>query len=224
METSALFATQPAPEAVDLYRRWLGFLEEEFERHHSPERRSEIVRDQLYQLYLGHPHGGRPDLSLNSELPGNVLTFSLDPANATMEAGGYPEIDVERYAERKPLLWFWLMFDRSPVGLNEWLGLRLRAMLGRYLFAHMGKGVRIGRGVEIDFGYNLSIEDGAVIGEGVRLGDRGGIHIGPGAEIGAFARIDSGEEATVIGARARIARFAVVRAGQRLPDGAVVQG
>ena len=41
----------PAPEAEEIYRRWLRFLDEEFTRHHSPERRSEIVSDQLYQLY-----------------------------------------------------------------------------------------------------------------------------------------------------------------------------
>ncbi len=49
----------PAPEAEEVYRRWIKFLDEEFVRHRSPERRAEIVRDQLYQLYLGRPHGGK---------------------------------------------------------------------------------------------------------------------------------------------------------------------
>jgi len=47
----------PGPEAEEVYRRWLQFLDDEFVRHSSPERRAEIVRDQLYQLYLGRPHG-----------------------------------------------------------------------------------------------------------------------------------------------------------------------
>ena len=47
----------PAPEAEEIYRRWIQFLDDEFTRHHNPERRAEVVRDQLYQLYLGRPHG-----------------------------------------------------------------------------------------------------------------------------------------------------------------------
>ncbi len=43
----------PTPEAEEVFRRWIRFLDEEFYRHRSPERRAEIVRDQLYQLYLG---------------------------------------------------------------------------------------------------------------------------------------------------------------------------
>ena len=43
----------------------------------TPERRAEIVRDQLYQLYLGRPHGGKLNLTLTSELPGNVSASRL---------------------------------------------------------------------------------------------------------------------------------------------------
>jgi len=59
----------PTPEAEEVFRRWIRFLDEEFYRHRSPERRAEIVRDQLYQLYLGRPHGGKPNVTLSSELP-----------------------------------------------------------------------------------------------------------------------------------------------------------
>ena len=76
----------PAPEAEEIYRRWIQFLDHEFTRHHNPERRAEVVRDQLYQLYLGRPHGRKLNLMLASELPGNVLTLSLDPNNVTLEA------------------------------------------------------------------------------------------------------------------------------------------
>src|ERR1700760_2258231 len=107
----------PAPEAEEVSRRWIQFLDDESPRHHHPERRSEIVRDQLYQLYLGRPHGGKLNVTLTSELPGNVLSMSLDPENVTLEAGHYPEVDRERFAPIKPLLWFWMMFDRSPIGL-----------------------------------------------------------------------------------------------------------
>src|ERR1700677_676387 len=172
---------RPAPEAEEVYRRWLQFLDDEFVRHNSPERRAEIVRDQLYQLYLGRPHGGKLNLTLTSELPGNVLSMSLDPEKVTREGEHFSDADMKRFADRKPLLWFWQMFDRSPIGLNHWLGIRFRCMLGRHLFAKMGKGVRIDHGVELVYGYNLSMGDGVTIRQGVLLNDRGGITIGKGA-------------------------------------------
>ena len=181
----------PAPEAEEVYRRWLQFLDDEFIRHSSPERRSEIVRDQLHQLYLGRPHGTKSTSRLTSELPGTILALSLDPANVTLEAEYFADTDRERYAGRKPLLWFWKMFDRSPIGLNHWLGLRFRCMLGRHIFDHLGAGVKIYHGVELNFGYNLSIGDGVIIRQGALLNDRGGLTIGEGAVIGSFSRIFS---------------------------------
>ena len=131
----------PAPEAEEVYRRWIQFLDDEFIRHSSPERRAEIVRDQLYQLYLGRPHGGKlePDADLAS-CPATCSALSLDPDNVTLEAEHFADADRERYARRKPLLWFWQMFDRSPIGLNHWLGLRFRCMLGRHIFDAPGRG------------------------------------------------------------------------------------
>ena len=226
-------APRPTPEAEEIYRRWLQFLDDEFTRHRVPERRAEIVRDQLYQLYLGRPFGGKLNVTLTSELPGSVLSLSMDPENVTLEAGYYPDVDRQRYAERKPLLWFWQMFDRSPVGLNHWLGLRFRCMLGRHLFAHMGKGVKINRGVDLTYGYNLWIGDGVTIRQRALLSDRGGITIGDHAVIGSFARVFSHVHdpadyekvrlvPTEIGARARVASHAIVLAGQHVGEGEAV--
>ncbi len=223
----------PAPEAEEVYRRWIQFLDDEFSRHHSPERRAEIVRDQLYQLYLGRPHGGKLNLTLTSELPGNVVSLSLDPENVTLEAEHFPDADRVRYNQRKPLLWFWQMFDRSPVGTNHWLGLRFRCMLGRHIFAHMGSGVKIYHGVDLTFGYNLSIEDGVTIRQRALLNDRGGITIGKGVVIGSFARVYSHTHSpgnydqvtlvpTVIGPGARIGSHAIVLAGRSVGEGEVV--
>ena len=106
----------PTPEAEEVFRRWIRFLDEEFYRHRSPERRAEIVRDQLHQLYLGRPHGTKPNVALTSELPGNVLSFSLDPENVTLDAEYFTDVDPVEFAIRKPLIWFWKMFDRSPIG------------------------------------------------------------------------------------------------------------
>ena len=233
MTNSGCSVPHPTPEAEEVYRRWIHFLDEEFTRHQSPERRAEIVRDQLYQLYLGRPHGGKLNLTLTSELPGNVLTLSLDPENVTLEAEHFPDLDPERFAARKPLLWFWQMFDRSPIGLNHWLGIRFRAMLGRHLFARIGAGVKIHHGVELTYGYNLSIEEGVTIRQHALLNDRGGITLGKGAVIGSFARIYSHSHAaqdfgtvkltpTIIGAAARIASHAIVLAGQSVSAGELV--
>jgi acetyltransferase-like isoleucine patch superfamily enzyme len=223
-------APHPAPEAEEIYRRWIGFLDEEFARHCSPARRAEIVRDQLYQLYLGRPHGGKLNLTLTSELPGNVVNLSLDPENVTIEAEHFADADRKRLSELKPLLWFWQMFDRSPIGLNHWLGLRFRSMLGRHIFAQIGTGVKIYHGVDLTYGYNLKIGDGVTIRQRVLLNDRGGITIGNHAVIGSFARIFSHSHdaasydrvtltPTVIGAGARIASHAIVLAGQNVADG-----
>jgi acetyltransferase-like isoleucine patch superfamily enzyme len=223
----------PAPEAEEVYRRWIAFLDEEFTRHRSPERRAEVVRDQLYQLYLGRPHGGKLNLTLTSELPGNVVSLSLDPFNVTIEAEHLADVDLEKLDERKPLLWFWQMFDRSPVGLNHWLGLRFRCMLGRHIFARMGTGVKIYHGVEVTYGYNVSIGDGVIIRQRALLADRGGITIGNNAVIGSYARIYSHAHhaaayekvrltPTTIGANARIASHAIVLGGQHVADGASV--
>lgn len=223
----------PAPEAEEIYRRWLQFLDEEFTRHCAPERRAEIVRDQLYQLYLGRPHGGKLNLTLTSEMPGNVVKLSLDPENVTMEAEHFADVDKERFARRKPLIWFWQMFDRSALGLNHWLGIRFRCMLGRHIFEKMGSGVRIFHNVEFAYGYNLHIGDGAVIRQGVVLHDRGAIHIGKQAIIGSYARIftqshavDNYDEVsllpTEIGEGARIGSHAIVKGGSKIGPHEVV--
>lgn len=233
MATNSSNVPHPAPEAEEIFRRWLQFLDDEFVRHSSPERRSEIVRDQLYQLYLGRPHGGKLSLTLTSELPGNVVSLSLDPLNVTLEAEYFADVDQDMYSRRKPLLWFWQMFDRSPIGLNHWLGIRFRCMLGRHIFEHMGNGVKIYHGVDLSYGYNLSIGDGVTIRQGVLLNDRGGITIGKGAVIGSFARVYSQTYApgnydqvtlvpTVIGPGARIASHAIVLAGQTVAEGEAV--
>ncbi len=223
----------PAPEAEEVYRRWLQFLDDEFVRHSSPERRAEIVRDQLHQLYLGRQPAPKSSITLTSEPPGTILSLSLDPANVKLEAEYFHGTDRDLYSRRKPLLWFWKMFDRSPIGLNHWLGLRFRCMLGRHIFNHLGAGVKIYHGVDLTFGYNLSIGDGVTIRQAALLNDRGGLTIGDGAVIGSFSRIFSHshdaadfEKVTLaptrIGARARIASHAIVLAGHDVAEGEAV--
>ena len=224
---------KPTPEAEAIYRRWLANLNEEFTRHQEPDRRAETVRDELYQLYLGHPHGGRGQATLNSELAMYTLTESFDPRNVTLEPEYYGDIDAEQYAFRKPLIWFWQMFDRSPAGLNHWLGFRLRCMLGRHIFRHIGKGVKIFHNVEFTYGYNLTIEDNCTIHKNVLLDDRGELILHEGTSVSDYANVyshthdinhqaDVTTKKTELGPRARVTYHATVLAGSNIGENAML--
>ena len=164
---------KPTPEAEGLYRRWLGYLNEQFTQHQSMERRADIVRTELYQIYVGQPQG-RMNPGLTSELATCVLAESFDSRNVTLPAEYSEGIDIQKYEPRKPLIWFWQMFDRSPLGLNHWLGVRFRCMLGQHIFKRIGKGVNFHADVRFIYGYNLIIEDNCRIRRGVLLDDSGG--------------------------------------------------
>jgi len=220
-------------DAETAYLRWIAHLDTEFTRHHKAELRAEIVRDELHQLYLGRPHGGKLNFTMVTELPLNVLQLTLDPRNVTLEPEYYGDIDAEKYANNKPLIWFWQMFDRSPVGLNHWLGFRFRAMLGKHIFKHIGSNVKIFHGVEFSFGYNLTIEDNCTIHKYVLLDDRGEIIVRQGSSISDYANIyshthdihdssDVTNRATEIGPRARVTYHATVLAGAKIGEDAML--
>jgi len=164
---------KPTPEAEGLYRRWLGYLNEQFTQHQSMERRADVVRTELYQIYLGQPQG-RMNPGLTSEMATCVLAESFDSRNVTLPAEYSEGIDIQKYEPRKPLIWFWQMFDRSPLGLNHWLGVRFRCMLGQHIFKKIGKGVNFHADVRFIYGYNLIIEDNCRIRRGVLLDDSAG--------------------------------------------------
>ncbi len=224
---------KPTPEAEAIYRRWLSHLNEEFTRHQSSDRRADIVRDELYQMYLGRQHGGRMNAALNSEMATNALTESFDPRNVTLEPEYYGDVDAEKYAMRKPLIWFWQMFDRSPLGLNHWLGFKFRCMLAKHIFKHMGTGVKIFHNVEFTFGYNLTVEDNCTIHKNVMLDDRGEIILHEGTSVSDYANIyshthdinvqaDVTNKPTELGPRARITYHATVLAGANIGENAML--
>ena len=116
------------------------------------------------------------------------------------------------------------MFDRSPLGLNHWLGFRFRCMLGRHIFKHLGKHVKIFHNVEFSFGYNLTIEDGCTIHRNVMLDDRGGLILHEGTSVSDYANVyshthnineqaDVTNKPTELGPHARITYHATVLAG-----------
>jgi acetyltransferase-like isoleucine patch superfamily enzyme len=217
----------PTPEAQKIFVEWIDHLDSEFQNR-DPEHRSEVVRNTLHQLYLGKPYSA-PEGGLARQ----ALVHSFDPRNATLEPEYYGDVDAAKYAERKPLIWFWMMYDRSPVGLNHWLGFRMRAMLARHVFKYCGKNVKIFHGVELTFGYNLTVEDNCTIHKYVLLDDRGELIIHEGSSISDYANVYThahdlndgmiiSNHKTEIGPRARVTYHATVLSGVRIGEHGMV--
>lgn len=208
---------------------WIERLDHEF-ANRDVDHRSQVVRDTLHELYLGRPYAG-PDPKAAPAM--QALVHGFDPRNAALEPEYYGDVDPGPYAERKPLIWFWMMFDRSPVGLNHWLGFRVRNMVARHVLKHLGKNVKIFHGVEVSFGYNLTIEDNCVIHKYVLLDDRGEIVIREGSSISDYANVYShahdlndamliANQRTEIGPRARITYHATVLSGVKVGEHGLV--
>jgi acetyltransferase-like isoleucine patch superfamily enzyme len=188
------------------------------------------VRDALHQLYLCRPWSAP---ALDAPMAQQALIHSLDPRNTTLEPEYYGDVDAQKYAGRKPLIWFWMMYDRSPVGLNHWLGYRLRYMLAKHIFKHLGNNVKIFHGVEVSYGYNLTVEDNCVIHKYVLLDDRGEIIIREGSSISDYANVYSHahdlndgmivtNQLTQIGPRARVTYHATVLSGVTVGEHGIV--
>lgn len=219
----------PMPAAEKSFLSWVDFLDSEF-INADPLHRSEVVRNTLHELYLGKPYAAP---SAAAGLAEQTLIHSFDPRNASLEPEYYGDVDAEKYAERKPLIWFWMMFDRSPAGLNHWLGFRLRYMLAKHIFKHVGKNVKLFHGIEVSYGYNLTVEDNCTIHKYVLLDDRGEIIIHEGSSVSDYANIYShahdlndgmivSNEKTEIGPRARITYHATVMSGVKVGEHGMV--
>jgi len=196
--------------------------------------RNVVVRDALAQLYLGRAidHDAvvaDPDLPLATR----TLMASFDPRNGTLEAEYYREIDLAKWARVKPLLWFWQMFDHSPVGRNVRLGTQMRYMLAQRVFKKCGQRVRIFHDCEFSFGYNLTVGNGVTIHRNVLIDDRGEVVIGDDASISDYVNIYSHAHAvedihdiklhkTEIGARSRVTYHSVILSGVKVGNDAIV--
>jgi acetyltransferase-like isoleucine patch superfamily enzyme len=219
----------PSPEAEKSFLEWIAKLNEEFENSDS-NHRSDVVRDALYQIYLGSPY----EAPKPGDAPGGqALIHSFDPRNVTLEPEYYGDVNAAKYAERKPLIWFWMMYDRSPIGLNHWLGFRMRAMLAHHVFKRCGKNVKIFHGVEVSFGYNLTVEDNCTIHKSVLLDDRGELVIHAGSSISDYANVYThshdlvdgmivDNHKTEIGPKARVTYHATVLSGVKIGEHGMV--
>jgi acetyltransferase-like isoleucine patch superfamily enzyme len=222
------------PKATEkFYDGWLADLEAQLAEPGANWHR--LTRDLLFQIYY-------PGVQDYDELlqdprtrdPSRVALLSLDPWNITLEPEYYAEVDAERYARVKPLLWLWQSFDRSLLGGgNVHLGIRFRRTLAPHIFARVGKNFKCFQNVEFSFGYNLEVGDDVVVHRNVLLDDRGGITLGNRVSISDYANIyshthsivdqkDVTNARTVLEDDVRITYHATVLAGVRVGRHAMV--
>ena len=218
---------EPSAESVSLYDRWLGELAEALERGDD---RWELCRNTLTGIY--YPGLAGAD-ARHLPLAAQAALAQMDARNVTLEPEYYAEVDVDRFMERKPLLWMWQMFDRSPLGGNVHLGVRFRRTLAPYILGRVGKNFKCFHFVEFSYGYNLEVGDDVVVHRNVLLDDRGGIVLGNKVSISDYANIYSHTHSivdqvdvtnlkTVIGDGVRITYHATVLAGTHVGESAMV--
>jgi len=190
---------------------------------------NEVVRDTLFDIYFGVSQPDRQNLSLAAR----AALHNFDPRNISTEPEHYTDIDAKRYAERKPAIWLWQMFDRSPLGQNALVAHRFRRLLAPLIFRSVGENFKCWQYVEWSFGYNLSFGDNVVIHRHVLLDDRGGIVIGDDVSISDYVNIYSHSHdiydihkvhtpQTRIGNGVRITYHATVLAGTQIGDHALI--
>jgi acetyltransferase-like isoleucine patch superfamily enzyme len=146
-----------------VFDQWLGEIEERLSDPSCD--RYRLCRDVLCELY--HPSLGNYDDVLSDPATPTgtkAVLLALDPHNITLEPEYYHEIEPERYARVKPLLWLWQSFDRSPLGGgNVDVGVRLRRILAKHIFGRCGKRFKCFQFVEFSFGYNIEVGDDVVV-------------------------------------------------------------
>ncbi len=221
----------PLPEGTArVYDRWVGEVADRLDDDGVD--RSEVVRQVLTALY--HPRYLDADPA-DPELPDpvRVSLLQMDPRHVTLEPEYFHEVDTEKYARVKPVQWLWQQFDRSPLGENVALGVRLRRALARRAFGSVGRNFKAFSGVRFSFGYNLEVGDDVVVHRDAVLDDRGGIRLGNDVSVGEQASIYSHTQSladprvidrprTVLGDGVRVAYHATVLAGVHLRSDAML--
>ena len=188
-----------------------------------------ICRDTLYDLW--YPGGPGADAVLADPKTGpasRAAVLALDPHNITLEPEYYAEVDAEKFARVKPLLWLWYSFDRSAAGAqNVDLGVKFRRLLAPRIFARCGQNFKCFQHTEFSFGYNMEVGDDCVVHRHVLLDDRGGITMGNRVSVSDYANIyshthsivdqkDVTDLRTVLEDDVRITYHATVLAGVRV--------
>lgn len=196
--------------------------------------RDDLCRDTLTSMY----HGSGADyhrLIVDPSVPlaAKAALACLDPRNVTLESEYYSEVDPRRFYRNKPLMWLWIMFDRSPLGHNDHLGVIFRRMLAKRIFKSCGENVKFFRNVEFSFGYNITCGSNTVFHRDVFVDDRGEVIIGDNVSMSDFVNIyshahdiidinDVSLGRTVIGDGARLTYHATVLSGMKVGRDAMV--
>lgn len=188
-----------------------------------------ICRDTLFQLwYPGHADYDGLLADPATPLATRAALLALDPRNVTLEPEYYAEVDGEKFARVKPLLWLWYSFDRTPLGAqNVDLGVKFRRLLAPRIFARCGRNFKCFQQVEFSFGYQMEVGDDVVVHRHVLLDDRGGIVMGNRVSVSDYANIyshthsivdqkDVTDAQTVLEDDVRITYHATVLAGVRV--------
>jgi acetyltransferase-like isoleucine patch superfamily enzyme len=218
---------EPSTESVELYDGWLAEIGAALERGDD---RWELCRRTMTEIFYPQLAVVDPDLL---PLASRIALAHMDARNVTLEPEYYHEVDAERFQQRKPLIWMWQLFDRSPLAGNIHLGVRFRRVLAPHIFKRVGRNFKAFHFVEFSFGYNLEIGDDVVVHRNVLLDDRGGIVLGNRVSISDYANVYSHTHSivdqldvtcakTVIGDDVRITYHATILAGAHVGENAMV--
>ena len=218
------------PEAEEGLEAFLGQVDR---RLASDEDTCEVVEDVLVDLHGDRDAYERWQAGEEVSPAERVRLQGYDPCNATLESEYYAEKDEEAFEDSKHLQWLWRQFDATPMADNVEFALRFRRMLADHLFADCGQNCRFFKNITFTYGHNISVGDNVVVHDDVHLDDRGKLTVGDRVSISDGAHIYSHDHDlvdqtevenfhTVIADDARITYDAMVRAGVRVGENAVL--
>jgi len=191
---------------------------------------NKVCRDTLCSLWYPGLRASYDKVLADPSTPlaTRAALLTMDPRHITLEPEYYAEVDVEKFARVKPLLWLWYSFDRTPLaGQNVDLGIKFRRLLAPRIFARCGKNFKCFQHVEFSFGYQMEVGDDVVVHRHVLLDDRGGIVMGNRVSVSDYANIyshthsivdqkDVTDALTVLEDDVRVTYHATVLAGVRV--------
>lgn len=220
------------PQAQEVFRAFLARVQAGLDDPNMD--RNVLCRDVLTEIFHG---GGRSWQSLMDDvglpLATRALIASYDPRNVSVEPEYYFDVDPARFEKTKPLLWLWMIFDKSPLGRNMHVGIPFRRMLAEKIFRRCGKNMKIFHDVEFSYGYNVEAGDDCVIHRGVLIDDRAGVTLGNNVSISDWVNVYSHTHdvndiedisllPTKIGDGVRITYHSTVLAGVTIGDDGMV--
>jgi len=221
----------PFPETEKLHEEFVGQIEEKILDPKTD--RNVLCREVLNDIYF--PGRRWEEIAEDASLSvfSRTTAASLDPRSVTLEPEYYAECDPAKYYRVKPLIWMWIMFDRSPLGQAGHLGFDFRRMIARHIFRRCGANLRIWQYMEVSFGYNITVGDDTVFHRYVLLDDRGEILIGNRVSISDYANVYSHAHdiedinnvslgRTIIGDDVRLAYHSVVLSGMEVGNNAML--